>query len=115
MVEGGSRRECIKNTANYFNSRDRLLVSMKTIGNEKLSKASQSIMNAVDNQLRNNDPPEAREAYERLISQGFNDAEARQLIGSAISCETIMVLHHKKPFDLSRYVSSLNNLPDLPV
>ncbi|MBF0421119.1 MAG: hypothetical protein HQL78_13260 [Magnetococcales bacterium] len=89
-------------------------MSMKARKNEKLAKASQSIMNAVDHQLRNNDPPEAMETYERLISQGFDDAEARQLIGSAISSETMMVLHHRKPFDLKRYILYLRNLPDLP-
>ena len=66
----------------------------------------------VDNQLRENDPPEARQTYERLIAEGESDRSAKLLIGSVIAYETYKVLATQTEFDLKRYVRHLNMLPD---
>ena len=66
----------------------------------------------VDNQLRQNDPPEARQTYERLIAEGESDRSARLLIGSAIAYETYKVLATQTEYDLKRYIRHLNMLPD---
>ena len=75
---------------------------------------NRSILNTVDNQLRRNSPPEVKETYARLLSQGYSDKDARQLIGSAFSIESFMILMHHELFDLARYVATLRNLPRLP-
>jgi len=39
------------------------------------------ILQAVDNQLRANDPPETKQTLDRLISEGYSKKEAKELIG----------------------------------
>ena len=36
-----------------------------------------AIMEVVENQLRNNDPPQTRQTYERLIEAGHSEKEAK--------------------------------------
>jgi len=72
------------------------------------------ILETVENQLRDNDPPETRQTYERLISDGYSDQEARELIGAAVSTEIFNVLKSNKPYDRKRYVAALLRLPTLP-
>ena len=36
-------------------------------------------MEVVENQLRDNDPPETHAAYERLKGEGFSDLDAKKL------------------------------------
>jgi hypothetical protein len=54
-----------------------------------------------ENQLKDNNPPEAKSTYERLISQGFDDLQTRKMIGQCLSEEICEVLfpdqhHHTK-------------------
>ena len=72
-------------------------------------------MEVVDNQLKSNDPPETRQTYDRLINEGYSDKEAKELIGCVVTSEVFDVLKMQEPFNLSRFVSALNNLPTVPV
>ncbi len=81
---------------------------------KKPTAAGQAILTGVDNQLRDNEPPETRETYDRLRSKGFSDKEARRLIGVALSCETFMILKHGDSYNHARYAANLHNLPNLP-
>ena len=58
------------------------------------------ILEAVDNQIRDEDPPEMKVTYDRLISGGHSDAEARRLIGTVVATEIFGVMEGGKPFDL---------------
>ncbi len=71
-------------------------------------------MDSVDEQLRKNHPPETKETYDRLLSQGYGDQDARRLIASAVASESFMVLTHEERFDLARYIATLRNLPRVP-
>ncbi len=74
----------------------------------------QAILEAVENQLRDLDPPETKETYDRLKAAGHPDAEARRLIGCVISAEIFDVLKQNQPFNRERFVRALNNLPRMP-
>ncbi|MEO5362785.1 MAG: hypothetical protein H7838_04080 [Magnetococcus sp. DMHC-8] len=76
--------------------------------------SSQALLDSVDYQLQKSQPPEARETYDRLLSQGYSDRDARQLIGLAVENESFMIRFHHEIFDLARYVATLRNLPRLP-
>ncbi|MBF0187082.1 MAG: hypothetical protein HQL50_04065 [Magnetococcales bacterium] len=65
----------------------------------------------VNNQLRDNDPFEVKETYDRLCGSGYSDNEARTLIARALASEMFMVLKHQEPFDLNRYAAMLRQLP----
>ena len=66
----------------------------------------------VDNQLRDNDPPETRQTFERLRGVNVSEREAKLLIASAIAVETFEVIKTKTPFDRVRFIRNLQMLPD---
>ena len=80
-------------------------------GNKLLNKA---IMEVVDNQLRDLDPPETRQTYDRLLSEGFSEKEAKDLIGCVVASEIYDIMKNEKPFDLARFTKALADLPKLP-
>jgi hypothetical protein len=46
-----------------------------------------AIMEVVENQLRDNDPPQTRQTFTRLIEAGHSQKEAKRLIACAVSAE----------------------------
>lgn len=77
-------------------------------------KLGAAILEAVDNQLRDLNPPETKETYDRLMASGISDTEARRLIGVALSSEMFQMLKYKKNYSPERYITSLRKLPQLP-
>ena len=73
-----------------------------------------AILEAVNNQLSENEPLETRETYMRLIKAGYSDEEAKRLIGAILSTEIFEVLKEKKEYNRERYVKNLKNLPAMP-
>jgi len=73
-----------------------------------------SIIEVVDNQLKSNDPPETRQTFNRLVKEGHSESEVKELIGSVVASEIFEVLKKQEPFNLSRFVAALNNLPKTP-
>ncbi|MBI1294241.1 hypothetical protein GC175_04700 [bacterium] len=71
-------------------------------------------MEVLDNQLRENNPPETKETYERLLAEGHSVAQARELIASIILTEIYEVLKQNQPFNQERFVVALKQLPRLP-
>ena len=71
-------------------------------------------MEIVENQLRDNDPPEAGEAINRLLSQGISEDDARIYIGQAVCVEIWDIMKNGKEFDLERYKRNLESLPEEP-
>ncbi|MEI7845617.1 MAG: hypothetical protein WCK35_07425 [Chloroflexota bacterium] len=71
-------------------------------------------MEVVDNQLRDLNPPETKETYDRLVSSGISDKEAQRLIGIVLSDEMVQMLEAKKFFNPERYSGNLRKLPKLP-
>jgi len=71
-------------------------------------------MEVVENQIRDGDPPETKEALERLKSQGISEDDARIYIGQAVCVEVWDILKNKKEFNMERFLRNLKNLPDEP-
>ena len=72
-----------------------------------------TILEIVDSQIRNHDPPEALATYDRLIGQGHSDEEARRLIGCAIASEVVGIVNESREYDHHRYLAALEALPRL--
>jgi argonaute-like protein implicated in RNA metabolism and viral defense len=73
-----------------------------------------AIMETVNNQLRDSNPPEAKETYDRLVASGISDKEARRLIAIVLSNEMFEILKNKEPYNQQRYIAFLRKLPKLP-
>jgi hypothetical protein len=72
------------------------------------------ILEIVDNQLRDNTPPETKETYKRLRKEGYSHQKARELIGAVVSCEIFEMLKQNRPYDQERYIKALHRLPKMP-
>ena len=84
---------------------------MKNNTDQKLREA---ILKVINNQIRENDPPETKQALVRLQEQGFPEEEALKLIGYVVASEVFGVIKENRKYDTVKYISALNNLPTLP-
>lgn len=74
----------------------------------------ETMLEVVDNQLREGDPPEAKQTYARLLRAGFPDEEARRLIAAVMLTEIYDILKQQQPYNEARYLAALARLPKLP-
>jgi hypothetical protein len=79
-------------------------------GREALRTATSEVL---ENQLRDNDPPETRQTFDRLLSQGIAEDEVRRLLSGIIAVEIFAVVKEGRPFDRARFVERLRALPRL--
>ena len=69
-----------------------------------------AIVEVVENQIRDDDPPETRQTLERLLATGYTRQQAIEMIGSAVVEEIWAVLHDNKSFDRARFAALLEQL-----
>lgn len=79
--------------------------------NEELRE---QIFEIINNQLRDNKPPETKTTYNRLQKQRYNDFQTRQMIGQCLAVELFGILKHGKPYNNERYIKNLKALPKEP-
>ena len=80
---------------------------MKT--NQKLNA---TIFEVLDSQIKDNNPPETKQTFDRLISEGESKDEARRLVACVIASEIFEVLKKQEMFNLERFVKALDALPE---
>ena len=64
----------------------------------------------VRNQIRQNDPPETKQTYDRLIKEGFPIDEVMRQLAVVVAAEIYDVTKNKEPFNQERYIKRLNDL-----
>ena len=74
----------------------------------------EQIFEIIKNQLKDNNPPETKQTFNRLRKQGFDDFQTRQMIGQCLAVELFEVMKNRKPYNNERYVKSLLALPKEP-
>jgi hypothetical protein len=80
----------------------------------KANKRLKAIHEVVENQLRDLNPPETKETFDRLIDEGYSEEQVRTLIGYVVASEIFEILKYLKPYNHERYVEALRRLPELP-
>lgn len=83
-------------------------------GSENGQKAGEAIVEVVENQIADNNPPETKQTLERLIKSGEPRENAIRYIASVLSIEIFGVLKHQEPYNNERYIKNLKALPKLP-
>jgi len=73
-----------------------------------------AIYEIVDNQLCELTPPETKQTLARLFADGFSLQEARRLIACVVVSEIFDVLKQQKPYNATRFIQALHQLPQLP-
>lgn len=74
-----------------------------------------AFLEVVENQLRENNPKETKEALGRLKSEGWSEHDAKMLIAQCVILEIFDTVKLNKEFNLERYKSNLVNLPNDPL
>jgi hypothetical protein len=87
-------------------------IKLKAMANKILTA---EILKVVENQIRDNKPPETKQTYNRLIKMGISDINARKYIGQCVAVEIYNVMKHHKLFDEERYRRNLEQLPEEPI
>ena len=79
--------------------------------NPELGKA---ILEVVENQIRDDEPPETRQTIERLTREGYTADEARRLVSTAVTVEILHIIRDREGFNRERYLWNLAHLPREP-
>ena len=79
----------------------------------KIPEIGKAILEAIQEQIQNNEPPETKQTYERLMREIKNHDEVMKYLGSVLSAEIYDVLSTQKPYNNARYIQRLQRLPDL--
>jgi hypothetical protein len=74
----------------------------------------ETLLEVVDNQIRDNDPQETRRTFDRLIKEGYSEIDAKKLIAGAVATEVFNILKKKETYNQERYLCALKSLPNLP-
>ena len=72
------------------------------------------IFQLINNQIRDGNPPETKQTYDRLLAEGYPEEEVMKYIGFVVSSEVFSVLKEGKTYNEERYVAALRALPRLP-
>ena len=80
----------------------------------KGQRAGETIVEIIENQLRDNTPPEVRQTLNRLMGMGETRENAIHYIACALSTELFHIFKNNAEFNESRYKANLNALPKLP-
>ena len=68
------------------------------------------INEVIENQLRDNDPPEARETLERLMAQGDSEEEAKRKIGAVLVTHIYNIMAYNGQYDNEQYCKDLTKI-----
>jgi hypothetical protein len=73
------------------------------------------ILAIVDQQMRDNSPPETRRTFERLLALGYAPEDARRLIGNVVAQEIFAVMQRGDVYNELQYIRALQSLPESAV
>lgn len=76
--------------------------------------AGKVVIEAVENQLAENNPAEVQETLNRLIAKGESRENAMRHIASALVIEIFGALNNNEPYNEARYRRNLSALPKPP-
>lgn len=69
------------------------------------------LFNIVNEQMDENNPPEAAATFKRLLNTDFSHLEAKQMIARCVSYEFMSIVTEGKSFNMNRYIKHLKKLP----
>jgi hypothetical protein len=72
-----------------------------------------SLIEAIKFQLEENNPPETKQAFIRLLGQGISEQDAYIYLAQALTYEMFAMMKEKRTHDRDNYAKLLANLPNL--
>jgi hypothetical protein len=74
------------------------------------SALTEAILAVVDQQLRDNTPPETRRTFERLVALGYAPENAHRLMGNVVAQHIFAVMQRGEVYNEQRYTMALQSL-----
>ena len=68
------------------------------------------VFEVIENQIRDNDPPETKATWDRLKAAGYSDMQIKRMIGGVFVQHLYHVMKERVPMDTERYVQDLERL-----
>ncbi|HSB98013.1 MAG TPA: hypothetical protein VLC91_16250 [Spongiibacteraceae bacterium] len=76
--------------------------------------AQSVLVEAIENQIRDGNPAEAKNTLNKLMLVGTAREEAVQMMATVLAVEVRSILKEERAFDTAWYVKALQALPTLP-
>lgn len=73
----------------------------------------QSLIESIKNQIKENNPPETKQTYFRLLSEGFSEEEVYIYLTQALAYEMFAIMKKPRNYDSANYIELLSKLPHL--
>lgn len=81
---------------------------------EKASpEVRKSLIKAIKNQLKENNPPEVKQTYVRLLGEGISEKDVYIFLAQALVYEMYTMMKEQRAYDMKNYVKLLAKLPNL--
>ncbi|MDD5924071.1 MAG: hypothetical protein PUC88_04705 [Clostridia bacterium] len=68
------------------------------------------IIEVVENQISDNNPPITKITYDRLLSTGYTDKRAKEKIAAVLASHIYDIMKYDKIFDKEKYTKELSEL-----
>lgn len=68
------------------------------------------VLGVVNNQIKLNDPPAAKAAFNRLKAAGYTDKQAKEKIGAVLIEHIYYIMKDSVPMDTAKYTRDLEEL-----
>ena len=68
------------------------------------------IIEVVENQMRDNNPPMTNITYQRLLSEGYTKQQAKEKIAVIVANHIYYAMKYDKPYSEEQYVKELSEL-----
>jgi hypothetical protein len=85
-----------------------------TMDEERGIQIRKALFEVIENQMKENNPPETKKTYQRLLDQGFSRDETMRMMATVVITEMNDMVKHNRTFDEAGYVEALQALPKLP-
>lgn len=73
-------------------------------------RLKKTILEVVENQLKENDPPCTKDIYEELLNAGYSKSESKDKIGAVVLNEIYDIMEEGKSFDEEKYKNCLEEM-----
>ena len=83
------------------------------MSSKDLNLAGEAVFEAINNQIKSNNPPETKQTYDRLMKEMKGHEEVMKCMGVVMMAEILDILKSKKPFNKKRFIERLKKLPDI--
>ena len=70
-----------------------------------------ALKKAIDQQILEQNPPQTKEVWQKLLDLGATEEESYELIGKVVSETLFKDLKEESEFKMASYIEALNHLP----